>query len=107
MQFDAIAMEIKVLIEVEFHHFEHFFSGRSSVACDQYFVSHHVKEHVNYITPSLKLLASSSPRNMARVKIKKRTFDVMASTSNLTDFKASILLSLKTKLPINVDTLLS
>ncbi len=107
MQFDATAMEIGALIEAEFHHFEHFPSGRSSVACDQYSVPHHVKEHVDHITPGLKLLAPSPPRNTARAEIEKRTFGVTAPASNSTDPKAPILPPLKAKLPINVDTLLS
>ena len=107
MQFDATALEVEALIDAEFHHFEHVPSGRTSIACDQYSVPHHVKEHIDYITPGLRLLTPSPPKDTARSEIEKRTFGVTSPATNSTDPRAPILPPIRAKLPINVDTLLS
>ena len=110
LQFDATALEIEALLYAEFHHFKHIPTGRISVACDQYYIPHHVKEHVDYITPGLKLLtpsSSSSSNEAARAELEKRTFGVTGPTSNSTDSKPPILPPLRAKLPVNIQTLLS
>lgn len=106
MQFDATVSEVEGLIDAEFHHFEHT-SGRTSIACDQYSVPHHVKEHVDYITPGLKLLTPSSSKHRAEAEIDKRTFGVTGPASNITDSKSPILPPLRAKLPVNIEALLN
>jgi tripeptidyl-peptidase-1 len=63
MQFDADAEEAERLLKTKYYHYEHV-SGVSSIACDEYHIPEHLKEHVDYVTPGLKLLAggkASSP----------------------------------------------
>lgn len=109
LQFDATALELEALLYAEFHHFKHVPTGRTSVACDQYFVPHHVKEHVDYVTPGLKLLTPSSSKDAAGAELEKRTFGVTGPTSNSssTDSRPPILPPLRAKLPVNIQTLLS
>lgn len=56
IQFDATAEEAEELLKTEYHTYEHTASGRTTQACEEYYVPHHVKEHVDYITPGLRLL---------------------------------------------------
>lgn len=57
MQFDASVEEAESLLKTTYYNYEHEPTGRTTVACDEYHVPHHVKEHIDYITPGLRLLA--------------------------------------------------
>lgn len=56
LQFDASADEAERLLKTKYHVYEHAKSGVENIGCDEYHVPQHVKEHVDYITPGLKLL---------------------------------------------------
>ncbi|KAI9687482.1 MAG: hypothetical protein M1822_002092 [Bathelium mastoideum] len=57
MQFDASVKEAEDLLRTKYYIYEHGVTGRTHVACDEYQVPKHVQEHVDYITPGLKLIA--------------------------------------------------
>ncbi|CCG82492.1 Protease S8 tripeptidyl peptidase I [Taphrina deformans PYCC 5710] len=57
LQFDAEVQEAERLFRTEYYHYEHGSTGQKTVACDEYFLPEHVREHVDYITPGLKLMA--------------------------------------------------
>ena len=108
MQFDATAEELESLILAEYHHYEHTATGKSNIGCDEYHVPHHIRKHVDYITPGLKLLTPSSPKGEAQPELEKRTFGVTSgNVSNATDPMKPILPPLKAKLPVDIKTLLS
>ena len=108
MQFDATAEELESLILAEFYHYQHTASGNSNIGCDEYHVPQHVRKHVDYITPGLKLLTPSSRKTKAQPSLERRTFGVTGgNVSNATDPLKSILPPLKAKLPVDIKTLLS
>ena len=65
--------EVERLINTEYYHYEHLQTGKTNVGCDEYSVPSHIREHIDYITPGLKLLTPSHPRGG---KIEKRIFGV-------------------------------
>ena len=107
IQFDATAEELENLVLAEFHHYEHSETGKTNVGCDEYHVPQHVKEHVDYITPGLKLLTPSVKHGATSLELEKRTFGVTGNQSNSTDPMKPILPPLKAKLPVDIKTLLS
>lgn len=75
LQFDATAAVMEGLLATEYFAFEHEATGRSTIGCDAYSLPNHVRSHVDYITPGLKLLTPSLPKDEnARSKLRKRTF---------------------------------
>ena len=72
MQFDASVEEVEGLIQTEYYHYEHLSTGKTNIGCDEYHLPGHVTQHVDYVTPGLKLLTPSRPRD----GIEKRTFGV-------------------------------
>ncbi|KAK3347336.1 peptidase S8/S53 domain-containing protein [Neurospora tetraspora] len=68
VQFDANATEAEDLLYTTYHIYEHLPSGSKTIACDQYHVPHHVRDHVDYITPGIKLRPDP-----ARVRASKRS----------------------------------
>jgi len=79
IQFDASTEEAERLLNTEYHVYEHS-SGKTNVACDEYHLPTHVRDHVDYITPGLKLMAggktSSGQRSPTRrdIDLEKRGF---------------------------------
>jgi len=63
MQFDASAEELESLLNTKYHVYEHTKTGKQTVACDEYKVPSHVQEHVDYITPGIKLFTPEKPRS--------------------------------------------
>ena len=83
MQLDASVAEVEALINAEYHHYEHYQTGKTNVGCDEYSVPKEVQPHVDYITPGLKLLTPSIPRGAEeRKEFEKRTFGVTEGTSS-------------------------
>ncbi|KAF2717180.1 subtilisin-like protein [Polychaeton citri CBS 116435] len=80
LQFDAKTSEVEELLKTKYHFYEHSRSGSSSIACDEYHVPRHVQEHIDYITPGIKLFASKVSRQ-PEGEIKKRTTLVHSSGS--------------------------
>ncbi|CAG8984083.1 hypothetical protein HYALB_00003025 [Hymenoscyphus albidus] len=74
MQFDAATSELESLLKTEYHVYEHAENGKSTIACDQYHVPAHIQEHIDYITPGIKLHIPMRKRSKGSVD--KRTFGV-------------------------------
>ncbi|KAK6516966.1 hypothetical protein TWF506_006846 [Arthrobotrys conoides] len=72
VQFDALVSEVQNLLRTSYHVYEHSRSGRLNIACDEYHIPHHVQQHIDYITPGIKLFPPSGPLSPEREKLKKR-----------------------------------
>lgn len=55
--FHASADQVESLLHTEYHEYEDRHTGGIMPACEQYHVPAHVKHHIDYITPGVKLLA--------------------------------------------------
>ncbi|KAJ5754101.1 peptidase S8/S53 domain-containing protein [Penicillium nucicola] len=60
IQFDAHAGEVEDLLLTNFFEYEQLASGSRTVAVEQYHVPSHLSEHIDYITPGVKLRAGRS-----------------------------------------------
>ncbi|KAI0885109.1 subtilisin-like protein [Annulohypoxylon maeteangense] len=56
VQFDASVDEVEKLLMADYHVWEHVSTGVKDIACDEYHVPKQVKEHIDYITPGIKLM---------------------------------------------------
>ena len=67
LAFDASTEEIESLLDTEYYHYEHATHG-STVGCDEYKLPNHVRRHVDFVSPGIKLAPSGKPskRNMKR-----------------------------------------
>ncbi|KAI4154970.1 MAG: hypothetical protein LQ340_001318, partial [Diploschistes diacapsis] len=74
MQFDATPEEVEDILKTEYYVYEHGPTGKTHVGCDQYHVPAHVKEHVDYVTPGLRLLSSGKKSRKADGELEKRGF---------------------------------
>jgi tripeptidyl-peptidase-1 len=79
LQFDASTAEVEALIKTEYYKYAHHGTGRTNIGCDEYYLPEHVQEHVDYITPGIKLLTPSRPP-----KLQKRTFGVTTNGTHIT-----------------------
>lgn len=70
VQFDAHAEDVEDLLMADFFEFEHVASGSKSIAVDQYHVPLELRDHIDYITPGVKLRA-----NPDKLKATKRRHD--------------------------------
>ncbi|KAI9667642.1 MAG: hypothetical protein M1821_000459 [Bathelium mastoideum] len=53
LNFGATVREAERLLYTDYHIFEHRMKGDMAVACDQYHLPKHVREHVDFITPGI------------------------------------------------------
>ncbi|KAK6439473.1 hypothetical protein LTR95_004324 [Oleoguttula sp. CCFEE 5521] len=91
LQFDASTAEAERLFKTKYHHYEHLHTGAKTVACEEYHLPAHLTQHVDYITPGLKLLAggkvsSDAPSDSRRAELEKRGF----RTSPRTNFSGPV-----------------
>ncbi|RDW69349.1 subtilisin-like protein [Coleophoma cylindrospora] len=98
MQFDAKTQELESLIHTKFHAFEHTATGSMNIACDEYHIPAHIQQHVDYITPGIKLLPPSRRQNTT-ADIEKRTFGI-------TSGKGKYLPPLQKAMPMTLPALL-
>jgi tripeptidyl-peptidase-1 len=81
MQFDASTLELESLLNTKYHVYEHTGTGQSTVACDEYRVPAHIQEHIDYVTPGIKLFVpNKKPYN--EPELEKRIFGVTAGKGN-------------------------
>lgn len=57
LAFQATSEEAENLFHTKFHTYQDAVTGHLLPACDEYHVPKHVQEHIDYITPGIKLLA--------------------------------------------------
>ncbi|CAK7264283.1 hypothetical protein SEPCBS119000_000909 [Sporothrix epigloea] len=55
IQFDATVSEAEELLMTEYHIYEHIESGHNDLAAEDYHVPHQVREHIDYVTPGIRL----------------------------------------------------
>lgn len=72
MQFDTEVEVLEALVKAKFHEYEHVESGATHVACDEYHVPAHIQEHIDYITPGIKLVSTKGASSQKNA-LKKRT----------------------------------
>ncbi|OQN96583.1 hypothetical protein B0A48_17013 [Cryoendolithus antarcticus] len=87
LQFDASTAEAEKLFRTKCHHYEHLHTGAKTVACEEYHLPAHLTQHVDYITPGLKLLAggkvsSDVPSSARKAELEKRGFRTNAHTNS-------------------------
>ncbi|TAQ90941.1 hypothetical protein B7494_g700 [Chlorociboria aeruginascens] len=75
IQFDAKVEEAERLLKTEYFNWEHTETGKVSTACSEYSVPAHIKQHVDYITPGLRLVGGKSSRKSKRKE--KRGFPII------------------------------
>ena len=90
LQLDAPVASVEKLFNTRYHVYKHDSTGKVNVACDEYaFVSFtiatladnstryhlptHLKEHIDYITPGIKLLAAGNGPPVKRSLLGKRS----------------------------------
>ncbi|KGO73973.1 Peptidase S8/S53, subtilisin/kexin/sedolisin [Penicillium italicum] len=65
IQFDADAEELESLLHAKYYVYSHAETGRSHVACREYYLPNSVREHVDYITPGISLREVTGVRRSA------------------------------------------
>ena len=77
LQFDASVEELEQLLQTKYHYYEHVDGDRKHIGCEEYKIPAKISEHIDYVTPGVKLLATTG---MSELR-KKR--DLAASTSRI------------------------
>jgi len=62
LQFDCTTAELESLLQTKYYMYENVATGRTSLATDEYYVPAKIQEHIDYITPGIKLLATDQAR---------------------------------------------
>ena len=62
LSFRPTASQAEDLFQTEYHRYEHGPTGATATACEEYRLPKHIQEHVDYISPGVKLLAPRKPR---------------------------------------------
>jgi tripeptidyl-peptidase-1 len=55
IEFSATVGELEELLHTEYHNYQHKQSGGYRIACDEYKIPQHVRQHVDFITPTIQL----------------------------------------------------
>ncbi|TGJ88447.1 hypothetical protein E0Z10_g268 [Xylaria hypoxylon] len=58
VQFDAPVDQVEDLLMTNYHIWEHKTTGAKDIGCDAYHVPKHVRPHIDYITPGVKLMGN-------------------------------------------------
>ncbi|KAJ5604369.1 hypothetical protein N7510_009523 [Penicillium lagena] len=74
IQFDADAEEVEKLIKAEYYMYSHAETGNSHIVCREYHVPHHLRDHIDYITPGIALREVNGI-SKARRSLQKRGFN--------------------------------
>ncbi|KAL1840747.1 hypothetical protein VTK73DRAFT_3682 [Phialemonium thermophilum] len=82
VQFDATTAEVESLLFTEYYVFEHAHTGTQNIAADGYHVPAVVQEHIDYITPGIRLRvdpgkAKQLKRRREAEALRRRGFDNM------------------------------
>jgi tripeptidyl-peptidase-1 len=73
LAFTATAERMEALLHTEYFEFEDAATGGIMPACDRYHVPKHVQEHLDYITPGIRLLAPlDKPKDHEKRSLSKR-----------------------------------
>ncbi|KAK8133413.1 hypothetical protein PG984_005425 [Apiospora sp. TS-2023a] len=69
IQLDVPVRQAEGLLAADYHIYEHEDGGAQTVACEEYHVPKHIQEHVDYITPGIRLMSlgdTHEPRGKKR-----------------------------------------
>jgi len=69
LQFDATIEEMEQLLQTKYQYYEHVNGGRKHIGCDDYKIPAVLSEHIDYVTPGVKFVAT---RAMGDTEMKKR-----------------------------------
>ncbi|KAK7741986.1 hypothetical protein SLS53_004569 [Cytospora paraplurivora] len=69
IQFDAKAHEMEDIMLADFYIYEHITTGTKNVAVDEYHVPLDIQEHIDFITPGIKM--RSDPREVKKLRRKR------------------------------------
>jgi len=73
LEFNASVNEAESLLKTEYTTYEHTASGVAHVACSEYSIPKHLREHIDFVTPTVHFDAKiSEPRKMNRKLKNKR-----------------------------------
>ncbi|KAH6656282.1 peptidase S8/S53 domain-containing protein [Truncatella angustata] len=89
IQFDAHAEDVEEILAADYYEYEHLSSGSKMVAVEEYHIPLELRDHIDYITPGVKLRADPGKvkqmkRRLQREALKKR--DVKPLYANLEFF---------------------
>ena len=71
LTFDATAHQAEQLFSTEYHVYEHTEVGTTATACDEYHLPRHMQQHIDYVSPGIKLIAPRS-KAVAKRDLEKR-----------------------------------
>jgi tripeptidyl-peptidase-1 len=75
LHFNASAGEAESLLRAKYHFWEHDQTGKTHVACDEYSLPLDIREHVDFILPSVHFDSRIGPRSGGRDRLKAREAD--------------------------------
>lgn len=84
IQFDAEAHEVEEIMVADFYVFEHSSTGTKNVAVDEYHLPNEIQEHVDFITPGIKM--RTDPRELKKMR-KKRDQEHMVALNKKRGFQ--------------------
>jgi hypothetical protein len=88
LQFDARVSEVEGLLIADYFFFEHAGTGSHNIACDEYHLPAHIQDHIDYITPGIRLRKhpqhkKEKPKPQLRARKIRRETKKPASLSNM------------------------
>lgn len=95
LKFDLTVEEAESLLRTEYKIYAHKDSGNERVACDEYSVPSHLKQHIDFITPTVHMDAFVKPKKKKR-SLESRTLKPVS------DVKQGITLDVGTSPSTNV-----
>ncbi|KAI1455382.1 Pro-kumamolisin, activation domain-containing protein [Annulohypoxylon moriforme] len=72
LQFDASTEEAEGLLKTKYHIYQHRDTRSQKVACEEYHLPSHIREHVDYVTPGIKLILGTEDKKLAASRKQKR-----------------------------------
>ena len=101
LAFHATTEEAESLLHTEYHEYEDSVTGGVMPSCDSYHLPHHLVEHIDYITPGIKLLAPPESHKSKRALVENRALEERRSSHS----RALHDLRVKPKAPANATDL--
>lgn len=65
---DILAEDAERLFNAQFHEYEDTQSGKLKIGCDEYHIPSHLRPHIDYVTPGVKLSSMLKKRSTSSVK---------------------------------------
>lgn len=80
VQFDSSAKKAEDLLFASFFEYEHIASGSKTIAVEEYYVPLHLREHIDYINPGVKLQTQPSKLKKLMRRQAQKLFEKRVST---------------------------